>query len=236
MMEAPVENPAAEGRKEIRPIVLKNGIFVAGHPRSGTSLACQLLQSAGVEFPSDFGGDEYNKAGYFELETGKELEKKLIDKAMTEENVVEMNRIVERLNSGSGLTGLKIVHVPALFFFRHIAKDKKIRAVFIFRNPADVRASMYKRGISQFKLSWFDNNNALVAAHENMPKSIVISYEALIAGRPGISKAFKKIGFTVDLAVIHRDEQTQKDSRIVLTDDEQRLYKVLKRLEKESCR
>lgn len=230
-----MDNQATE-RKEIRPIVLKNGIFVVGHPRSGTSLACQLLQSAGVEFPSDFGGDEYNKSGYFELETGKELEKKLIDKAMTEENVVELNKIVERLNSGTGLTGLKIVHVPALFFFRHIAKDKKMRVVFIFRHPADVKSSMYKRGISQFKLSWFDNNNALVAAHENMPKSIVISYEALIAGHPGIQRAFKKIGFNVDMGVIHRDEQTQKDSRIVLTSDEQRLYKVLKGLEKRSYR
>lgn len=229
-----MESQATE-RKETRPIVLKNGIFVAGHPRSGTSLACQLLQSAGVEFPSDFGGDEYNRSGYFELETGKELEKKLLDKAMTEENVVEMNRIVERLNGG-GLTGLKIVHIPALFFFRHVAKDKKMRVVFIFRHPADVRSSMFKRGISQFKLSWFDNNNALVAAHENMPKSIVVSYEALLAGHPGVRTAFKKIGFNVDLGVIRREEQTQKNSRIVLTDDERRLYRVLRRLERESYR
>ena len=231
-----MENQAPEAKKEIRPIVLKNGIFVVGHPRSGTSLACQLLMSAGVEFPSDFGGDEYNKSGYFELETGKELEKKLIEKAMTEENVVEMNKIVERLNGGQGLTGLKIVHVPALFFFRHIARDKKIRAVFIFRNPADVRASMYKRGISQFKLSWLDNNNALVAAHENIPKSIVISYESLIARRPGVKKAFKKIGFTVDMNMIRKEEQTQKNSRIVLTRDEEKLYRVLRKLEKDSCR
>ncbi|MCU0236656.1 MAG: hypothetical protein MUC72_06160 [Acidobacteria bacterium] len=155
---------------------------------------------------------------------------------MTEENVLEMNKIVERLNGGQGLTGLKIVHVPALFFFRHIAKDKKIRAVFIFRNPADVRSSMYKRGISQFKLSWFDNNNALVAAHENTPKSIVVSYEALLAGHSGVRKAFKKIGFNVDLGVIRKEEQTQKNSRIVLSADEQRLYKVLKKLERNSYR
>lgn len=231
-----MENSPAAAKEEIRPKVLKNGIFVVGHPRSGTSLACQLLKSAGVDFPSDFGGDEYNKSGYFELETGKELEKKLIDKAMTEENVVEMNKIVDRLNNAPGLSGLKIVHVPALFFFRHIAKDKKMRVVFIFRNPADVRSSMFKRGISQFKLSWFDNNNALVAAHENMPKSIVISYEALIQGRPSVAKAFKKLGFNVDLGVIRKEEQTQRNSRIVLTADERNLYKVLQKLEKNSCR
>jgi hypothetical protein len=235
-MEADVAEQEAEVKKAVNPIMLKNGIFVVGHPRSGTSLACQLLKSAGVDFPSDFGGDEYNKSGYFELEKGKELEKRLIDKAMTEENVVEMNKIVERLNGGTGLSGLKIVHVPALFFYRHIAKDKKIRVVFIFRNPADVRSSMFKRGISQFKLSWFDNNNALVAAHENNPKSIVISYESLIARRPGIKTAFKKIGFNVDLNMIRNEEQTQKNSRIVVTADEQRLYKVLQKLEKISCR
>jgi hypothetical protein len=234
--EVDVENPAAPGKEEIRPKVLKNGIFVVGHPRSGTSLACQLLKSAGVDFPSDFGGDEYNKSGYFELETGKELEKKLIDKAMTEENIVEMNKIVDRLNNAPGLSGLKIVHIPALFFFRHIAKDKKMRVVFIFRNPADVRSSMFKRGISQFKLSWFDNNNALVAAHENMPKSIVISYEALLQGHPGIKKAFKKLGFSVDMTVIRKEEQTQKNSRIVLSPDEQKLFRVLKKLEKNSYR
>jgi hypothetical protein len=229
-----VEKPTTPGKEEIRPIVLKNGIFVVGHPRSGTSLACQLLKSAGVDFPSDFGADEYNKSGYFELELGKELEKKLIDKAMTEENIIAINQIIERLNNTPGLSGLKIVHIPALFFFRHLAKN--IRVVFIFRNPADVKSSMFRRGISQFKLNWFENNNALVAGHENIPKSIVISYEALIQGHPGIKKAFKKLGFNVDMGVIRKEEQTQKDSQIVLTQDEQKLFKVLKKLEKNSYR
>jgi hypothetical protein len=222
------------GKEEIRPKVLKNGIFVVGHPRSGTSLACQLLKSAGVDFPSDFGADEYNKSGYFELELGKELEKKLLDKAMTEENIIEVNKIVERLNNAPGLSGLKIVHIPALFFFRHLAKN--IRVVFIFRNPADVKSSMLRRGISQFKLNWFENNNALVAGYENIPKSIVISYEALLQGHPGIKKAFKKLGFNVDMSVIRKEEQTQKGSKLVLNQDEQKLLKVLKKLEKNSYR
>jgi hypothetical protein len=36
--------------------------------------------------------------------------------------------------------------------------------------------------------------------------------------------------------VIRKEEQTQKNSRIVLTGDEERLYKVLQKLEKNSCR
>lgn len=229
-----METTPLPGKEEIRPKVLKNGIFVVGHPRSGTSLACQLLKSAGVDFPSDFGADEYNKSGYFELELGKELEKKLIDKAMTEDNIIALNQIIDRLNNAPGLSGLKIVHIPALFFFRHLAKN--IRVVFIFRNPADVRSSMLRRGISQFKLDWFENNNALVAGLENIPKSIVISYEALLKGHAGIRKAFKKLGFNVDMSVIRKEEQTQKNSRMVLKADEIRLYKLLRKLEKDSYR
>jgi len=216
------------------PVVLHNGIFVAGHPRSGTSLACKLLESAGVQFPSDLKADHYNRDGYFELAEAKELEKDLIRHAMTPENVVVMNRVVRLLNETNGLAGLKIVHIPSLFFYRHIAKN--IRAVLIFRHPADVRGSMLRRGISSFHLDWFANNNALVAAHENIPKSIVISYETLIQGHPRIRAAFQRLGFSVDEGVIKKSYRTQSGSRIVLTEPEQRLYRLLQKLERHSLR
>lgn len=228
-MSNAMNSPAAE-----EPVVLNNGIFVAGHPRSGTSLACKLLESAGVHFPSDLSADHYNLDGYFELAEAKELEKDLIRHAMTTENVAVMNRVVRLLNNTRGLAGLKIVHIPALFFYRHISKT--MRAVLIFRHPADVYSSMLRRGISSFHLDWFANNNALVAAHENIPKSIVISYESLIQGHPRIREAFQRLGFSVDSAVIKRSFRTQAGSRLVLTEQEQRLYRLLQKLERHSLR
>jgi hypothetical protein len=218
--------------KSIRPVVLQNGIFVVGHPRSGTSLACQLLESAGVHFPSDLSADQYNKEGYYELSYAKELEKRLIEQAMTDENIEELNQVVRTLNQAKGLTGLKIVHIPSLFFYNHIAKN--IRVVFVFRNPADVKASMLRRGISQFKLSWFDNNNALVAAYENISKSIVVSYESLISGKEFIQRAFQKLGFSIRLDVIKRGHRTQSNSQVVVTPEERELYQLLKKLERQS--
>lgn len=220
-------------REEIAPLVLKNGIIVAGHPRSGTSLACQLVESAGVTFPSDLGSDKYNKEGYFELSDAKELEKELIDHAMTDKNIVELNKVVKILNETEGLTGLKIVHIPSLFFYSHIAKN--LRVVFIYRNPSDVKASMLRRGISTFKLNWFDNCNALIAAHENIPKSIVVSYESILAKKESVRRGFKKIGFNIDYSVIKSTHRTQNNSGIVLTDNEIRLYKYLQKIEKKSC-
>jgi hypothetical protein len=221
-----------ENKKQTAPLVLQNGIFVAGHPRSGTSLACKLLESAGVKFPTDISADQYNKDGYFELTTAKELEKNLIDHAMTEDNIIEMNKIVKLLNETKGLTGLKIVHIPSIFFYKHISKN--FRVVYIFRNPADVKASMLRRGISTFRLNWFENNNALIAAFKNTPKSIVISYETLMEGKKDIKKAFKKLGFTIKTEVIKQSHRTQKNSGIILTENEERLYQYLQKLEKNS--
>ena len=69
-MEVNVSNAENSSAAE-EPVVLNNGIFVAGHPRSGTSLACKLLESAGVHFPSDLSADHYNRDGYFELAEAK---------------------------------------------------------------------------------------------------------------------------------------------------------------------
>lgn len=80
--------------EEVAPVVLQNGIIVAGHPRSGTSVTCRLVETAGVHFPSDLEADDYNKDGYYELSTAKELEKELIDHAMTDENITAMNKVV----------------------------------------------------------------------------------------------------------------------------------------------
>ena len=93
---------------------------------------------------------------------------------------------------------------------------------------------MLRRGISQFKLSWFDNNNALIAAHENISKSIVVSYESIVEGKPALVKAFKKIGLNIDLNVVKKKHRTQENSRLILTENENRMYQFLKKLEKKS--
>jgi len=42
------------------------------------------------------------------------------------------------------------------------------------------------------------------------------------------------LGFKINLDVIKREHQTQKNSSIVITHEEMRLYRYLKKLEKQS--
>ena len=220
-------------QKDIKARILKDSVIVGGHPRSGTSLVCQLLETAFVNFPSDFEGDEYNQGGYYELAKSKELSKNLINEAMTVENTKEMNKIVKLLNEKNGVSGLKLVRIAAFFFYRHIAK--KLRSVFIFRNPADVKASLFRRGISQFEPDWVENNNALIAAYENIEDSIIISYESLINNDSSVEKKFKSIGFNVNMDIIDKSHQTQKKSRVMINNKEEKMYQILKKLEKEQA-
>lgn len=213
-------------------VMLQESVFVVGHPRSGTSLTCQLVESAGVDFPSDFEGDDYNQGGYYELERSKDLSKNLIDEAMTEDNTEEMNNLVRRLNDFQGLSGLKIVRVPALFFYRHIAKD--LRVVFVYRHPANVKASLLKRGISGFPISWYDNNNAIVAAYENLEESIVLSYESILNQDAHVQEGFEELGLNVDMDKVSKDQRTQKNSQMCITRDEKRVYERLQELEEEN--
>lgn len=215
--------------ENIKAKVLKNSIIVSGHPRSGTSITCQLVESAGVHFPSDYEGDEYNESGYYELEISKDLSKKLIQKAMTIKNTIKMNQVIEKLNKEEGLSGLKLVRIPAIFFYRHVAQN--LKAVFIFRNPADVKASMLRRGISSFEPDWFTNNNALIAAYENIEDSILLSYETLLSDKDKVKNLFKKIGLNIDVSLIKTSQRSQKHSNIVLEERELKLYERLKELE-----
>lgn len=220
--------------KEVKAKILQDAIIVAGHPRSGTSLACQLVESAGVEFPSDFDGDEYNRAGYYEIEKSKKLSKKLIKEAMTIKNTIKMNKIVSRLNDCTEIAGLKLVRIPAIFFYKHVAKN--LQTVFVYRNPVDVKASLLRRGISKFEPDWFKNNNALIAARENIENSIVISYESLLAGKEYVQEAFQSLGLKINLNLIKQGERTQQHSRVVVSKKEELLYERLQEMEKESCK
>jgi hypothetical protein len=90
---------------------------------------------------------------------------------------------------------------------------------------------MLRRGISSFEPDWFTNNNALIAAYENIEDSILLSYETLLTERQKVQKLFQKIDLEIDASLIKTGQRSQKHSNIVLEDREIKLYEKLKELE-----
>lgn len=209
----------------------RDTVIVAGHPRSGTSLVCQLLKSAGVTFPSDIESDSFNPDGYFELLEEKELEKRLLREAMTPENARAMNNVIRRLNNVEGRAGLKIVRMAAVFFYQHLAGPAPI--VYVFRHPAEVKASLFRRGISFFQPDWIENNNALIAGLENFSQSILVSYDSILRKDQSVVRKFKQLGFEIDLDCVSTQLHTQRESRVYLTREEKELYQFLLELERQ---
>lgn len=206
-------------------------VIVGGHPRSGTSLASQVTETAGVNFEKEMGEDSYNKGGYYEMEGIKELSSKITRESMNEENAEELNKVADRLNNLDKPRGIKLVHLPAVYYFNQIFKAPKM--VLIYRNPKEVKSSLFRRGFSNFPISWAENNNALLSLYQNYRNSILISFESLLKKEKSIKEKFKKLGLEIDFSPVESDWKTQEAPQIGLSQKEKEVYEILQNLEAE---
>lgn len=206
-------------------------VLVAGHPRSGTSLACQVTETADVNFRQEMGEDAYNQGGYYEMEGVKEFSSKITREGMNEENAKELNEIATRLEELDKPRGIKLVHLPAVYYFLQILKQPKL--VLIYRDPREVKSSLFRRGFASFPLSWAKNNNALLSLYQNIEQSILISYRSLLEKKEGIKSKFARLGLEIDFSPVKKDWKTQKTPRIGLSPLEKEVYDLLQELEVE---
>ncbi|MFB6089396.1 MAG: sulfotransferase domain-containing protein [Candidatus Aenigmatarchaeota archaeon] len=203
-------------------------VLVGGHPRSGTSLACSLVESAGVNFKKEMGSDAYNRGGYYEMKDAKELSSHILKKGMTEENTKRLNKIAKKLKEMEAPRGLKLVHLPAIYYFNQIFNDPKM--VFIYRDPREVKSSMFRRGFSEFPIAWAKNNNALLSLYQNYENSIIFSYEDALKKKDTLKDKFQRIGLDVDFSVVERDWRTQETPKLGLSQKEEEVYDILKEM------
>jgi len=203
-------------------------VLVAGHPRSGTSLACQVAETAGVTFRKEMGKDAYNKGGYYEMKDAKELSSHILKNGMNKKNTKRLNKVAEKLREQEKPRGLKLVHMPAIPYFQQIMKEPKF--VFIYRNPREVKSSMFRRGFSEFPVPWAKNNNALLSLHQDQEKSIVVSYEDIMKKKESVKQKFKEIDLDVDFSPVKEGWRTQKAPKLGLSEKEEKVYKILKEM------
>lgn len=207
-------------------------VVVGGHPRSGTSLACQVAETAGVTFKKEMGKDAYNKAGYYEMKDAKELSSHLVKKGMNEENTERLNKITEKLREQEKPRGIKIVHILSIPYFQQVLKEPKF--VFIYRDPREVKSSMFRRGFSEFPIPWAKNNNAVLSLLQDQEQSILISYEDIMKKKETVKQKFKELNLQIDFSPVKSGWRTQKSPRLGLSEKEEKVYKVLEEVKTKS--
>jgi len=206
-------------------------VLVAGHPRSGTSLACQVTETGGVNFKQEMGKDAYNKGGYYEMEGVKEFSSKITREGMNEDNAQQLNEIADRLEELKSPRGIKLVHLPAVYYFLQTLKEPKL--VLIYRNPQEVKSSLFRRGFASFPLSWAKNNNALLSLYQNIEQSILISYRSLLEKKQGVKDKFARLDLDINFSPVKKDWKTQSTPQIGLSPLEKEVYEILQELEVE---
>lgn len=204
---------------------VEDAVVVGGHPRSGTSLACQVTETSGVNFEQEMGEDAYNKGGYYEMEGVKEFSSKLTREGMNKENAEKLNEIAKRLKDLEKPRGIKLVHLPAIYYFNQIFKQPKL--VLIYRNPLEVKSSLFRRGFSSFPIPWGKNNNALLSLYQNYENSILVSYKDILKKKESVKDKFASIGLNIDFSPVKSDWKTQESPKLGLSPKEERVYKIL---------
>lgn len=207
---------------------VENVVIVGGHPRSGTSLACQVTETSGVNFEKEMREDSYNKGGYYEMEGVKEFSSKLVREGTNKENAEELNNIAERLNKLNEPRGIKLVHIPAIYYFNQVFKNPKL--VLIYRDPKEVKSSMFRRGFSEFPIPWAENNNALLSLYQNYKNSILVSYKSILKKKNTVKKKFSSIGLDIDFSPVKSDWKTQESPKLGLSPKEKEVYEILEEL------
>mgnify|MGYP006285209365 CR=1 FL=1 len=204
-------------------------VLVAGHPRSGTSLACQVTETAGVNFEKEMGEDAYNKGGYYEMEGVKEFSSKITREGMNKENTKKLNQVAKRLEKIESPRGIKLVHLPAVYYFNQIFKNP--RMVLIYRDPREVKSSLFRRGFSSFPIPWGKNNNALLSLHQNYENSILISYKSLLKKKKSVKSKFSELDLDIDFSPVKSGWKTQETPEMGLSPKEKEVYSILRELE-----
>ena len=142
--------------------VVSDPLIVAGFHRSGTSLACQLLNRAGLFLGYElFGANSSNPYGHFEDREVLELHRQIMTDnglswqvdapflpVLTEEHWRRMRRVIERRDQVHGLWGFKDPRVCLfLMVWKYLLPNAKVLTVY--RHFSDATYSLGKRHSSE---------------------------------------------------------------------------------------
>lgn len=209
---------------------LDEAVFVIGHPRSGTSVSCQLLASSDdVTWMNKTGSNDDNPYGYYEYKPFLQESVRFIQETF---DVSRLNKIQELLNNFEELSnppGLKMLHAHSWYNWKDFFHETK--NLIIFRHPSRCRKSNWKHKLN-WPIDWHSTNNAIISVFEDADNAVLISLECLMKHTEAVADLIEEdLGLEVDPNVVDVDEYNVKETNVVAGDLEMIVYERLKEIE-----
>lgn len=219
-------------------------VFVAGHPRSGTSATCRLVATdSEVTWLTDSSGSHDNVYGYFEHEDLLEWSLAVQQGGMAQWNVDALDDLMELIHHaiGGGVLGTKMLHTGALSYWgtppdgESDAIVKDLRVVVIFRHPAASYSSMWGARRTNWPIGWWRTYNFVLAYYDRHRDDVAfVSHERLMNKPDAVADMLEReLDLDVDPSVIDPDQQTVKKPTVEAGDLAKRIYRKLRQLEDE---
>lgn len=213
---------------------IEDAVFVIGHPRSGTSASCQLIDSSDeVEWLVNTQSNDANPYGYYEHKEFLSLSQQLMGADPGNWPVDDLGNMIETIIQFHGLFGAKLLHAPSWYYWNMMV-NSETRALLVFRKPDLCRKSVWHQKLFGWGLDWHTQNNIMIDIMEENDKVVLTSFKRLLSKPEQVAdKVGEKLDLDVDPSVIDPEQKSWDETGVVAGDLEWIVYDELKELESE---
>lgn len=211
---------------------LDKGIAVAGHPRSGTSATCLLVDSdPETSFLTHTPGNEKNKYGYYEYRPVNRISSKWLSSPEREIFPGDWQKVHEDMSHRNGIPAWKVIRTASIYRWKMLVED--LSMIGIFREPGPCIKSTWKQFLFAFQENWISQNNILIALAEDVEDFFLIRHKTLLYETEKVADQLnERFGLDVDPSVIDTGEHHEQETDITLSGPHRETFETLCRLEK----
>lgn len=210
----------------------KPAVFAIGHPRSGTSVSCQLLNTSDeVEWLTNTGEGPDNPYGFYEYGPFLEQSVSFIQQQWDITQAEEVNGVLQTMRHLENLPGTKILHAHSWYNWKQFFDGTK--NLLIFRHPCNARKSLWNHRLN-WPIDWYTTGNVQIGIYEDAENAVLVRFKRLMQEPERVTDLIEdELGLEVDPGVVDADEWHQKETDTIVGNLESMVFDTLCELEKE---
>lgn len=209
----------------------KTPVFAIGHPRSGTSVSCQLLETADdVEWLTNTGSDADQKFGYYEYGPFLSQSVNFLQEQWDITQADQVNSVLQTMDKLSYNPGCKLLHPHSWYNWKQFFQEDS-KNLLIFREPQLSRKSIWQHKLN-WPFDWYTTCNVQIGIYEDAENALLVRFKRLMQEPEKVAdKVKEELDLEVDPGIVDQDEWHQKSSETIVGNLEEMVFDKLCELE-----